>query len=916
MLFERPPKLNVILCEKCFGSTTVGLWKCPVCKGLGLGRIKNGQLEFFGDPLNRYHIYLRKYQRYLHLFEVFGSLFSGLAFFVLFIWQSSTISNTDRIFDLNFWFQDGLRYEIFFWMSLACFAYLLYRVSDFEKKFVKVQQKKFGQQESLSENGVENTFSEVQGFAGVLSQYGKNKRDISLSFDLESLMTLEQAFRLADQNKNQFVGASHLLLALLKVSKIRMMLLRLGVSLNRFESEVKKLIPQQNSAGEPRLSEESVEIIFASYEAASNKREDKVYLTDLFEQTIFYSPELQEILYDLSVEKEKLQSVIQWMRIREKIYRQYRDLRHAAQFRNKYGLDRAMTAVATPYLNSFSQDLTYAASVGNLMPCVGRDKEFEDLFRVVEAGRQSVILVGETNAGKMSIIEGMAQLMVEDSVPDRLKDKRFEVLSTSALMAGTSVSGAQERLMKLLREAMKAKNIILYIHNIHDLINTNGGFDVSETLAEYISSGRLLIFASTTPENYNKKILRSSLGSMMTKVEVAEMEIDQAVQVLESRAGSVEYKQNVFFSYDALYAAVSLAKKFLRDQLLPESAIELMNESASLARSKRGENSMVGKDDVAFIVQQKTGIPVTSLSDDESGKLMQLEEEMHKKVIGQSEAVTLVANALRRARAEIRSTKKPISSFLFLGPTGVGKTELAKTIAEVYFGGEERMVRFDMSEFQDRSGIYRMIGAPGEQGTGLLTEAVRQKPFSLVLLDEMEKADKQILDLFLQVFDDGRLTDSVGRVIDFTNTIIIATSNAGSPYVQAELQKGTDIMEIQEGLLRRELKQYFRPEFLNRFDGIVVFKPLDQDATAQIAKLMLKRVEKDLEAKGVGFRVEPSGIELLCEVGFDPEFGARPMRRAIQDLVENRLAEFILEGKLQRRDVIVLDQTGLRVERG
>lgn len=911
MLFERSQPIPLLVCPRCNGSTTIGLWRCSECKGMGMGRVARDQFLYFGEPITRYHIQLRRSERMLHIFEVFGSLALGILFFFLFIWQVSVTNFSGDILSLDFWSTEGLPFQFFFWLSIASFCFLIYRVHDFNKKKEKVETKKFGEQGGGEDN--ESLF--VTDFSGVRSRFSQRKKNIADTFNLESLFAIEEAFQMAVKNDHAEVKLIHLFLALLKQSKIRMLFLRLGVQPTQVEAKVKQLFEEAKSKKEPILSEDFQQVLFAAYEAAYERREDQVYLTDLLEQTFLASVDLQEILYDLSIEKEKITNVIGWMRIRERLIRRYHEMRHASQFRNKYGLDRAMTAVATPYLNSFSQDITYAASVGNLMPCVGREKEFEEIFRIVEAGRQSAILVGETNVGKMSIIEGMAQLMVEDNVPERLKDKRFEVISVSSLLAGTSVSGAQERLIRLLKESMKAKNLILYIHNIHDLINPGGGFDVSETLAEYLNSGQILLFASTTPDAYNRQILRSSLGSMMTKVDVSEMDERQAVEVLESRVGGVEYKQNIFFSYDALITSVRLAKKFLRDQLLPESAIELMNEAGSFVKNKKGQNQIVLGDDIAQIVQQKTGIPVTSLSDNESARLLRLEDEMHKRIIGQSEAVTLVANALRRARAEIRSTKKPISSFLFLGPTGVGKTELAKTIAEVYFGGENRMVRFDMSEFQDRSGISRLIGAPGQQGTGLLTEAVRQKPFSLVLLDEMEKADKQILDLFLQVFDDGRLTDSVGRVIDFTNTIIIATSNAGTPYVQSELQKGTSILDIQEGLLRRELKQYFRPEFLNRFDGIVVFKPLDKDATSQIASLMLKRVAKDLEAKGIGLRIEPSGLALLSQVGYDPEFGARPMRRAIQDLVENRLAEFILEGKLQRRDTIVLDDQGLRIER-
>ena len=301
---------------------------------------------------------------------------------------------------------------------------------------------------------------------------------------------------------------------------------------------------------------------------------------------------------------------------------------------------------------------------------------------------------------------------------------------------------------------------------------------------------------------------------------------------------------------------------------------------------------------------------MTTVSADETTKLLKLEEEMHKRVIGQEEAVDLVANALRRARAEMRSTNRPIANFLFLGPTGVGKTELAKTIAEVYFGGEDKIIRLDMSEYQDKASIYRLLGAPGEKGTGILTEAVRRNPFALVLLDEIEKADKDVLNLFLQVMDDGRMTDSSGRVVDFTDVILIATSNAGTTYVAEQMRAGLASDLIKDRLLHGELGQYFRPEFLNRFDGIVLFKALSREDIKQVAALMMKRIARDLEAKGMGLEVLPEALEFLADVGFDPEFGARPMRRALQERVENKLAQLLLSGKLKRRDTVVLGAGG------
>ena len=506
--------------------------------------------------------------------------------------------------------------------------------------------------------------------------------------------------------------------------------------------------------------------------------------------------------------------------------------------------------------------------------------------------------------------------MIEDDVPEVLADKRLVQLSTSSLLAGTTVSGAQQRLLQMMQEISKAKNIILFIHNIHDLMggSETQGLDVSETLAEYIGAGQVIVFATTTVEGYKQHMNNSQIGGVLSKVDINEMSVDQTIEVLEAQAGFIEYKQKVFFSYEAIEQAANLADKFLYDHRLPSSALSLLKESASYVHAKGQGQGFVQKNDVATVIGQKTGVPVTSITEDESSKLLRLEEEMHKRVIGQHDAVVAVANALRRSRAQVRSTKRPIANFLFLGSTGVGKTELAKTIAEVYFGGEERMIRLDMSEYQDATSIYRLIGQPGKQGTGMLTEAVKQQPFALILLDEMEKAAPNILDIFLQVFDDGRLTDASGRVVDFTNSIIISTSNAGTSFVQKRIEEGASTKDIEEELMRTELREHFRPEFLNRFDGIVLFQALSLEHVKKIASLMLGRVAKDMQEKGIFFQANEEGLEALAKEGYDPAFGARPMRRAIQNMVENQLAELLLSGQLQRRDVVVYDGKRMLVE--
>jgi len=918
MLFAKNVPLNILPCNTCHGSGYRGITRCRECRGMSMGRMVRGKFLYWGEPLTHYHISIRKARRWLERFLILGALIFGLGFLGLFSWLIYSRGLINMVFTKDFWLIGSSgNPAVLFWLGVIAFSFLVYRLLSIERELVPVERHVY--KESREQPSQENEIG-LQTWREVFHLSRRKRVDIAQTFTTDVSEVLEEAYRVAFKQNNEHVTAWHVFYALLSAQKVGSVFIRLGVPVQILQAKISAQFTKEKSTRIPLIGDDVQQILFQAYEKAFTDKQEFVHVTELLIATVRQTEAIQELLYDLNIDNDKLNNVVEWLRIREHLRRQYQKFSRAASRRSKYGLDRAMTAVATPYLNSFSEDLTMAAKFGYLAPCVAREKEIEEIFRIIEGGRQSVVLVGERGVGKMSIVEGITQKMIEDDVPKRLQDKRLVQLSTSALLAGTTVSGAQERLMRIMHEVGKAGNIILFVKNVQDLVSISGeggkeGLDVSETLAEFLGPSKFLTLSTTTLEGYNRHILNSELGSMLARVDIKEMDENQAIQVLESKVGGVEYKHNVFFSYDAIAQAVKLAQKYLHDQNLPESAIAIMTEAASFAHHKKGENQLVTSEDVAAVIAQKTGIPVTSISEDESEKLLRLEEEMHKNVIGQNEAVDLVANALRRARAEVRSQKKPISNFLFLGPTGVGKTELAKTIATVYFGGEDRMIRVDMSEYQDKSGIYRLIGQPGQQGTGLLTEAVRQHPFSLVLLDEMEKADKDVLNLFLQVFDDGRLTDSVGKVIDFTNTIIIATSNAGTASVQDQMKQGVPLDKIRQNLIHGDLKQYFRPEFLNRFDGIVLFRALEREEIKKVAGLMLKRVAKDLEKRGVELRVEESALENLAQIGFDPEFGARPMRRAIQDNVENQLAELILADKLKRRDVVILDQAGLHVGR-
>ncbi len=658
-----------------------------------------------------------------------------------------------------------------------------------------------------------------------------------------------------------------------------------------------------------------------AYLEAYDNRARKVDLPDLMVAIAGLNGLASEVLFDSEVDLDKVKNVAQWLRIQKLMRENWQKFRRRARLKPAGGMNRAMTAVATPYLDVFGQDLTRLAKLGYLAPCLNREKEISAIYRLIEGGNQSVILVGQDGVGKTAILEGLAQRMMAEEVPPILRDKRLINLSVAKLVSGASPAEAEARLLAVVDEILRSGNIVLAIGNIQDMIGITappiGGqavvghsLDLAEVLVSALAKKHFFCLATANPLNYRRYIEPSALNNVLEKVEIAEMSPNQAIQVLEAKSGPIEYKNKVYFSYEAIAKTVELADRYLRERYLPAKAVGLLEETAIAVRKKKGERGIVAGEDVAEIIAEKTKIPVTKITADESQKLLNLEERIHQRLVGQEPAVKMVATALRRARTELRDIHRPIANLLFLGPTGVGKTELAKTVAEVYFGSENQMIRLDMSEYQEQSAINKMIGAAGSKEGGYLTEAVRRSPFSLLLLDEIEKAHPDILNIFLQVMADGRLTDSQGRTIDFTNVILIATANAGTQFIQDKLKSGVNIQVVKDQLIGGELNKYFRPEFLNRFDGIIVFKPLAMAEVEQIAGLMIKKLADRLAVKGINFQVSPEAIKELAVAGFDPVYGARLLRRVIQEKVEDNLANYLLQNKIGRRDTIILQSGG------
>jgi ATP-dependent Clp protease ATP-binding subunit ClpC len=735
---------------------------------------------------------------------------------------------------------------------------------------------------------------------------------------------LERSWRFARRFGHATLEPIHLFASLLQEPSILGMVARLGIAGNRLTDGLSRLLGAVARApGQPPvLAATTRRLLLTAAVEASARGRAAVGSAELFAAYAHVPEPVADLLDALGVDAETLENVVEWLAINETLVRQTHHLAARATLKPKGAMNRAMTAVATPRLDRIGRDLTALARVGSLPYCVNRESEIDATFRALEGGRRSVILVGSPGVGKTAILYGIAERMAAEEVPRVLQDKRLVQLSVPALVGGGAGAGDLEAgLLSILTEVQRAGNIVLAIENLHTLIgvtSSGGGLDLSEVLGQTIQRGGLTVIGTTTPESFRRYVEESgSLLSAFERVEVEEPDPTATLHILQAKVGPLEAKTGLVFAYDALTRTVELSRRYLHERFLPEKAVNLLEEVAIyVGRSKGGRRTVTGED-VAEIVSARAKVRVTAISEDESEKLLHLEERMHQRMVGQDEAVTAVAGALRRARAGLRDEKRPIASFLFLGPTGVGKTELAKTVAEVYFGDENAMVRLDMSEYQDAASLRRLLGAPPGTGTehGFLTEAVRARPFTLVLLDEVEKSHPDILNVFLQVMDDGRLTDNLGRTVDFTNVIIIATSNAGTPLIQERLTEGVALSEIKEELVRSALAQYFRPELLNRFDGIILFKPLTGDEIEKIVGLMLGRIAADLEKRGIRFTASSESIRNLAAQGFDPLFGARPLRRLISETVDNALARYLLTGHLGRRDVAVLEPDGtIRVE--
>ncbi|MDO4379486.1 MAG: ATP-dependent Clp protease ATP-binding subunit [Clostridia bacterium] len=630
---------------------------------------------------------------------------------------------------------------------------------------------------------------------------------------------------------------------------------------------------------------------------------------------------------------------------------------------------------STPNLDKYGQDLTKKAQNSEIDPVIGREKEIERVIQILSRRtKNNPCLIGEPGVGKTAIAEGLALKIAEGEVPDLLKNKRIVSLDLTGMVAGTKYRGDfEERIKSCIDEVTKAKDVILFIDEVHNLIGTGsaeGAVDAANILKPSLARGELQVIGATTIEEYRKYIEKdSALERRFQPVKVGEPSEEEAVQILKGLRNKYEAHHKVKITDDAIVAAVKMSSRYITDRYLPDKAIDLIDEAASkvrlrafsappevkkiedeikqtneekaaavnsqdfeaaarlrdkekelrskLAASKtnwKEEAARVGGEvtpsEVAQIVSGWTGIPVTELTREESQRLLEMETILHKRIVGQDKAVSAVARAIRRGRSGLKDPKRPLGSFIFLGPTGVGKTELCKALGAAMFGDENAVIRFDMSEFMEKHTTSRLVGSPpgyvGYEEGGELTEKVRRKPYSVVLFDEIEKAHPDVFNMLLQILDDGVLTDSQGRHVDFKNTVIIMTSNIGAKLIAGEGREiGFKNASEDNGVLddtrihdavMGELKKAFRPEFLNRVDEIIVFNQLTKDEIHEIASRMLLKTSERLHSMEIEMTFSPEVVTMVSDAGFDPVYGARPLRRAIQSKVEDRLSEQILDG--------------------
>ena len=767
---------------------------------------------------------------------------------------------------------------------------------------------------------------------------------------------------------HSYVGAEHLLLALLKVqgTLAHKLLERSGLSYLYVKQELERELGRGSGrypSGDLKPTPQLKQIINLAYDAARREGHGLI------------SPE--HLLLGLLEEGEGIAVEI--------LHRFGIDASKVRQYLAAMG-ERGMTGVRLGREErrwksfEFGRNLVEEARQGRLDPVIGREEEIQQIIQTLSRRKKNnPALIGEPGVGKTAIVEGLAQKIAAGDVPMTLQDKEIIELDMASMVAGTKYRGEfEQRLKSLINQVIESSNVILFIDELHTVVGAGGAegaIDASAILKPPLASGLIQCIGTATPDEYRKYIERDpALERRFKKIVIDEPTVAETIQILKGLRPRYEAHHGVKITDEALVAAAKLSDRYITDHFLPDKAIDLIDETAAKVKLEgsspspeirelkselrevteeekiavsrqdyeraaelrdrkrhlqeklkkleaefREYEGVVTEMDIAEMVSAWTGVPVGHMTEEESKRVIYMEEKIHEKYVDQEEAVKAVARAIRRAYAGVKDPKRPIASFLFLGPTGVGKTYLAKVLAEFLFGDEEALIRIDMSEYMERFTVSRLIGAPpgyvGYEEAGELTEAVRRRPYSVILFDEIEKAHRDVFNILLQVMDDGVLTDSQGRRVDFRNTVLIMTSNLGSKMITDRGSLGFGVEEIDspesyeemKSKVMGEVKETFRPEFLNRLDDIIVFHQLTKEEVYAIADLMIKELQERLAERKIKIKVTRAAMDLLVKEGYDPKYGARPLRRTIERMVENAISDKILEGEIDRGDLIEID---------
>lgn len=743
-----------------------------------------------------------------------------------------------------------------------------------------------------------------------LNELGGEKINLAETITSATFRILNYSFRKAIFARRDFYLI--LLKELMKRRDASEALKRLSISDKEFGQKIEEFLNQTPEHKVDRIAAvASIEsLVVAAYENARAVNEKFIEPRNiLVALALSKDPEILKIFDLFKLDVVDLQEAITFGRYKN-IFSGFRRLpavlggfAHTSKFLRRRIMNRAWTARPTPTLDQFSQDLTDLARAEKVGFLIGHEQEFEALLNAISrSGKPNALLVGEAGVGKSTMIAHLAFRMIKDQVPPALFDKRLVSLEIADLIANAPSEVLAGRLQKIAEEITLAGNIILFIPNIHDLFRTGQNKTISaiDIILPMVRNENIPLIGETYPREFKQFIEpRSDFLDQFEVVNVEEINEAEATRLLVYNSLIFERQYKIFITFRAVRSAVQIAHRYLRNKVLPGSALDLLK--GALSKASQNRMKVLTEESITQIAEGQIRIPIQKAGLNEAQKLLNLESTIHERLINQDMAVSAVSRALREYRSGLSRKGGPIATFLFVGPTGVGKTELAKTLARVQFGTTDAMVRFDMSEYQDKQSIFRFIGTPDGEKTGALTDAILAKPYSLILLDEFEKAYPDILNLFLQVFDDGRLTDSLNRTVDFGNTIIIATSNAHSEFIKTEIEKGRTVADLSDEL-KKKLTGYFKPELLNRFSDVIVFRNLTPDEIVSVAKILinLEVIALLKESHGIDLRVDDSAIKKIAELGYSPVFGARPLRQVISEKIRGVLAEKILRQEIER----------------